>query len=375
MHYLFYFGHPAQYLFLRETIRRLAKSNRHTITILIKTKDVLEDLIKHDGLPYTNILVKTRKKGTAFIALSFLERIINLIPILIRKKPDVLVSTDATLAQLGKLFGMHRITILEDDYEVIKKLARLTYPFTEAILCPDVCSVGSWTAKKVGYQGYMKLGYLHPAVFQPDPAVCQKYLLNKPFVLIRLTSLQAHHDKGVRGIDALFLDTLIQLILSHGYVVYISSETKVKLELERYLLPVDPSDMHHVLAQAYLLLSDSQSMSVEAAMLGTPSIRYSDFTGRISVLEELEHTYELTVGILPGEERKLVTRLMDLLLKPNCAAIFQERRRRMLGDKLNITEFMVWFLETYPDSVATLKTDPKYQNRFIDQFSRGQPFA
>lgn len=137
--------------------------------------------------------------------------------------------------------------------------------------------------------------------------------------------------------------------------------------MERYLLPIAPSDIHHVLAQAYLLLSDSQSMSVEAAMLGTPSIRYSDFSGRISVLEELEHTYKLTFGIKPGDQQKLVARLLDLLLEPNCDAIFQERRRRMLGDKLNVTEFLVWFLEKYPSSVATLKSDHQYQNRFIEE--------
>ncbi len=58
MKYLFYFGHPAQYLFLRETIRRLVRSDKHQVTILIKTKDVLEELILADDLPYTNILVR-----------------------------------------------------------------------------------------------------------------------------------------------------------------------------------------------------------------------------------------------------------------------------------------------------------------------------
>jgi predicted glycosyltransferase len=44
-------------------------------------------------------------------------------------------------------------------------------------------------------------------------------------------------------------------------------------------------------------------MAVEAAMLGTPSVRFSSFSGKIRVLEELEHTYKLTVGILPSEPR------------------------------------------------------------------------
>ena len=42
-------------------------------------------------------------------------------------------------------------------------------------------------------------------------------------------------------------------------------------------------------------------MAVEAAMLGTPSLRFNDFAGKIGVLEELEHKYELTFAIPPSE--------------------------------------------------------------------------
>ena len=45
---------------MRETIRRLIRSERHQVTILVKTKDVLEALIQADGFPYTNILPTQR---------------------------------------------------------------------------------------------------------------------------------------------------------------------------------------------------------------------------------------------------------------------------------------------------------------------------
>jgi predicted glycosyltransferase len=59
MKILFYFSHPAQYFFLRETIKRLIKTN-HVIIILIKTKDVLEDVLIGDNLEYINILPTER---------------------------------------------------------------------------------------------------------------------------------------------------------------------------------------------------------------------------------------------------------------------------------------------------------------------------
>ncbi|MGM9506804.1 DUF354 domain-containing protein [Larkinella sp. GY13] len=364
MKYLFYFGHPAQYLFLRETLRRLSNTGEHEITILIKTKDVLEELIKKDGFDYTNILTKQRGVSKLAILFSLFKRILLIIPIIIRKKPDLLVGTDATIAQLGKLFGINRITIIEDDYEVVKNLADLTYPFTQTILCPDVCQVGPWRAKKIGYKGYMKLGYLHPSIFTPSDNIYRKYNLGERCVLIRMARLTAYHDFGIRGINPDLLGKIIEMLLSKGYTVKISTESQIDVQFERYVLTIDPSDMHHVLSQAMLLICDSQSMSVEAAMLGVPSIRYSDFAGKISVLEELEHTYNLTFGILPGHESDLIAKIKDVIEQPDLKATFLLRRQKMLTEKIDVTSFLVWFLMHYPASFKVMKDSPDYQDKF-----------
>jgi predicted glycosyltransferase len=167
MKILIYFGHPAQYLFLRESVRRLSKRG-HKVTLLIKTKDVLETLIKKDGFDYINILQQERGSAKISIALSLLKRNLKILPIVLKTKPDLLISGDPSIAQLGRLLNIRRITITEDDYAVIKTLSKLANPFTETILCPVVCDVGKWGRKKIGYHGYMKLGYLHPNVFKPN---------------------------------------------------------------------------------------------------------------------------------------------------------------------------------------------------------------
>ena len=126
MNIVFYFGHPSQYLFLRETIKRLLLSDINRVTILIKTKDVLEDLLDHDGLEYINILPQLRGNSKFLIAFSLIKRFFSILPIVFRIKPDLLIGTDATIAQLGKILNINRITITEDDYEVIKMLGDLT---------------------------------------------------------------------------------------------------------------------------------------------------------------------------------------------------------------------------------------------------------
>jgi predicted glycosyltransferase len=54
MRILIYLSHPAQYLFLRETINRLS-SEGIKLKILIKTKDVLENLLLHDNIPSKSV--------------------------------------------------------------------------------------------------------------------------------------------------------------------------------------------------------------------------------------------------------------------------------------------------------------------------------
>nr|WP_295923758.1 DUF354 domain-containing protein [uncultured Dyadobacter sp.] len=357
MKLLFYFGHPAQYLFLRETIRRLIQTEKHEIIILIKTKDVLESLVRADGIPYRNILMRERGHSKLAVAWSLVQRLITIFPILIRKRPDLLIGTDASLAQLGMLLRINRITITEDDYEIIKTLGKLTFPFTQTILCPVVCDVGKWTSKKVGYAGYMKLGYLHPNVFRADEGIRARYGLPDSFVLIRLVRLTAHHDFGVKGISGRLLDQLINVITAMGHKVLISSESSLDEKYIQYRLEIRPSDMHQILAAATLLVCDSQSMSVEAAVLGTPSIRCSSFAGRISVLEELEHTYRLTYGIHPEQEEKLLAKASTLLAEPHLKQDFQQRRMRMLREKIDVTAFLTWFIENYPASADLMKNN------------------
>ena len=356
MTYLFYFGHPAQYLFLRATMRSLQMS--HKVVILIKTKDILEDLIQADGFEYYNILPKTRGGSKFAIALSLLKRNAKILPFIRRTKPDVMVSTDASIAQLGKMLNVKRISITEDDYDIIKPLADLSYPVTNHILCPKVCSVGKWNHKKIGYDGYMKLGYLHPNVFTPSSDLVNKYGISDKYAIIRLAKLAAFHDFGIKGITYQFLDQIIQRLEQKNIKVFISNEQDIDSKYDSYLLKINPSDMHHLLAYAQMLICDSQSMSVEAAVLGVPSLRYSSFAGKISVLEELEHQYQLTFGIPIGEEQMLLNKLEEILSLQNLRVVFQERRAKMLADKIDVTAFLVWLLENFPKSVDEYQANP-----------------
>jgi predicted glycosyltransferase len=184
---------------------------------------------------------------------------------------------------------------------------------------------------------------LHPSRFKPDiEIVKQKITLNRPFYLIRLVSLTAGHDleKRHQGINEDVVQQLIDILSMKGDV-YISSEAPVRKEFEKYILKINPELIHHFIFYADLFIADSQSMVVESAILGTPSIRFNSFVGEISVLEELEKKYSLTYGVKSSEPATLFALVRELLSVEDLKTSFQERRQVMLGDKIDLTNLMI----------------------------------
>lgn len=358
---LIFLSHPAQFLFYRNPVTCLREKGHH-VFVVIKNKDVLKELLDDAGWEYLVVPQKKHSKSYVSFFQNLLIRDNRILKMARIIKPDLLMGSDASVAHVGRILGTPCITTIEDDYTVIRNLARLTYPFTTYILTPEPCGVGEWQHKKIAYKGYMKLSYLHPSVFQADRAKIMDSL-REPYFLIRLSGLEAHHDFGVKGVGAVLLDHIIELLKGSGKI-YITSEKPLPERYLPYLLECKPSDIHHYLFFARMLICDSQSMAVEASVLGTPNIRVSSFKGKISVLEELEHTYGLTSGFQPGENEAVLTKIKQLLEDDSAQAKYRSRNRMMLNDKIDVSAFLVWFVENYPESAWIMLSSPEYQEQF-----------
>ena len=341
-----YIGHPSQYYFFKHPIKIWTKRG-HRVQVLIRSKDILEDLLIHDGVHYVNILPEGRNRGLIAIFYALLKRIVRLYFQMRHFHPDILIGSDASLPIVARILQARCVTTLEDDYDVVKSLAMLTYPLTHVILTPFVCQVGRWEKKKVGYNGYMKLSALHPKRFSIDSQVITSTVGDTPYCLVRLSALNAYHDKGVHGLSLEIVHRIISKCEEHGLKVWINSETTLCAASLPYQLRIHPAQLHHILAGATLLISDSQSMSVEASVLGVPSIRYSDFAGKISVLEELEHTYKLTKGFPTNSTELLLKHLEEWLSIDSLHDMFLSRKEKMLEDKMDVALFVAWFVEEY----------------------------
>lgn len=358
-----YLGHPAQFHFFKYIIKELQEDGCQ-LKIVLKTKDILEQIVQEAGLEYVNIQKKVRKNSSFSMAKASLERTIKIFIIARKFKADMILGSDASVSQAAKLLNICGVSILEDDIDIIAKLATITFPFANSIVVPSVCRVGKWEFKKVPYYGYMKLAYLHPNRFTPDMETMKKYMPEDKYCIVRLAKLTAFHDVGINGLNVELVLNIISIAEKYGYKIFISSESELDKRLSKFQLKIRYSDIHHIMSYASLLISDSQSMSVESAMLGIPSLRFSDFSGRISVLEELEHKYELTYGIKTDNPQKLYDRMDELLSMTNLGEEFQKRRQKMLEEKVDVTAFFVWLIENYPESKEIIRENADYQYRF-----------
>lgn len=362
MKVLFDLGHPAHYHLVKHVAQKLSDSGIE-IHFSIQKKDVLEELIKETSFGYKNILPNGRKPSKYGLVKSFITRFVNLLLYTLKIKPQLLVGTSAEISYIGKLLNIPSFNLCEDDAKIVPLHSNMAYPLATEILTPISCDNGRWNKKSIKYDSYQKLAYLHPNYFSPNEHILRKYNINRPYSLIRFSKLSAHHDYGIKGIDEPLAIQIINILLAYGSV-YLSSEKVITKNLDQYRLSIDPRDIHHILYFAKILISDSQSMTVEAAVLGTPSIRFSSFAGKIGVLEELEHKYELTYGIKPEEPEKLLNMLIELLNIKNIEDIFKSRRQKMLADKIDVTSFFVWMIQNYPNSKLEIKNNPEIQYHF-----------
>ena len=369
MNILIQLSHPAQYHSFKNVAENMI-ANGHHVLFVIKSKDILEELLQKAKMLYVNVNNHAHRGNKIGVLWDLVVREWNIIRLCRRYKIDILTGSTPEVAHVGWLMRKNRVNIGEDDATIVPAFCMIAGPFIQSILSPNSCNNGEMESKSIHYPGFQKLAYLHPKRFSPDSKIVEQYKINpnKPYFLIRFAKLNAHHDTGVSGISTEIAQHLIDMLRPHGHI-YITSERELEPQFEQYRLHINPLDIHHVMAFATLYIGDSQSMANEAAMLGVPSLRFNDFVGakKIGVMEELEHVYGLTYGISSHEPERLYAKVDELLAMPNLREEFQARRQKMLADKIDVTAFFTWFIENYPKSRDEVKSKAE-DNDFWVQF-------
>jgi len=342
MHVLFDLGHPA-HVHLFRNLAVYLKERGHRVTITIRDRGIIGHLLSKYNLPYT--VASKPRQGLIGLGVELAVHNWRVLQACLPNRPDYLIGTSVSVAHVGQLIGRPSIVLNEDDADYVPLFARLTYPLATRVVIPSILRDRK-TRKVRAHQSYHELAYLHPNHFTPDPAALQ-YLpvpLGEPFSIVRLVSLTAHHDKGEQGLSVAQAEHLIDVLRPYGRV-FVNAEGSLPRSLQDYAFRAPPEHMHSILAFAQMLVSDSQTMTMEAAVLGTPAIRCNSFVGRCSVISELEERYELAWGFRPSEFESMLSFIEGLLKDPTLANTMRSRRKAFLAEKHDLTEWLIEQLE------------------------------
>ena len=138
--------------------------------------------------------------------------------------------------------------------------------------------------------------------------------------------------------------------------LFISAEAEVPESFKKYLIKIKPEQMHHVLAYANILVSEGATMASEAGVLGTPAIYVNSLS---RCYNEDQERYNTVFNFRNGEGViKKVKGILEEDLKS------QNNHKQIIKDKIDLTAFLVWFVENYPNSKQIMKDNPDYQYKF-----------
>jgi uncharacterized protein len=337
-------GTPAHVHFFKNIVKELTKRG-HEILIAAPEAGPILDLLKKNSFEY-NIVGKRRNSSKIAIMISQIENEFKLFHLAMKFKPDCLLGFAGIAAShVGKV--IRKPCIIVTDTESAKFTSLLSFPFASVIITQQ-CFTSDLGKKQVRFNGYKELAYLNPKYFSPDPSIYNELKIseNEKYVILRLNSFDAIHDIGRHGFSTADQTKLVEELRKYARV-FISPEGHLSKELEGYRLPIPYSRIHHALYYAQLLVTDTQTMTTEAAILGTPAVRCNNYVGPNDMgnFIELEQKYDLIYSYQKSEQA--IQKALELIKQPDLKERWARKRQKLLAEKIDVTEFVADFVDKY----------------------------
>lgn len=342
-------GHPAHVHQFRNLYNELVGIGWKGLFVT-KEKECAVDLLEHYRLPY--VVLGTTKQDMLSKILSLPGFAIKMFKVAKRFDPDIFVSRVSPLSGWSS-FILRKPHITFTDTENVKQMDAFSEPFADVVLT-STTYLRKHRKKHLRYPGYHELAYLHPNRFVADYTVLDVLGINKGerYAIVRFVAWTAHHDVGMKGMT---FNNKLRLVreLSKHMKVFISSEAELPEDLKEYQVDIMPEDMHNVLAFADIFVGESSTMATEAGVLGVPAVYINNsHLGYIKDLAKHGLIFPYTESM--SDQELAIEKTIELASKED-KDIFVKKRDELLSDKIDVTSFMLWFVENYPDSRQKMK--------------------
>lgn len=351
-------GHPAHVHYFKNFTSKM-QDKGHVVIFTCRDKEIVVNLLHHYGFKFFNFGKPYKSSFGKIFGLFYFT--FRLFLVAIKQKPDMYINATMYSAIVAWIMRKPHIS-LEDTYNM--EQVRLYSPFTNCILTGDY-EHPPMGKKEIKYAGYQELLYLHPNEFKPDISIYKTLGISEgeKFVIIRFVSWGASHDLGHKGIS---YQNKIKAIeeFSKFAKVFITSEGPLPKELESFRIKIPPQRLHDALAFCSLMWGESFTIPAECSVLGIPSVINHNTCSYY--LKEQEEKYGLCYNYSESleDQEKAIKKGVELLQKEDLQDVWLNKKNALLADKIDVTAFLVWFIENYPQSVQVMKDNPEYQYKF-----------
>lgn len=324
----------------KHAIREL-QAGGHDVAVFAREKEVNLELLSAYDIDHTVLCGEPDGLlGLAGVQAAYELRLLRAAR---RFDPDVVLTSHGIAGpHVATLLGATSLNFVDTEAHIASQ-HRLFVPFSDRLYTPESVQ-STFGDHQVRYPGHQELAYLHPDRFDPDPSVLTDLGIDPDdrFFVLRLNAWDAHHDVGKSGFTPADVRTLVEDLTGHGEV-YVTHEGELPRDLEDHRLPVDPHEVHHLMYYADLFVGDVSTMTGEAAVLGTPTVRVSPFAterdmGKFHVLEE---EYGLVYSFHTSQADQGLRAARSLAADEGAPAAFRERRDELVDDAIDLTSFIL----------------------------------
>lgn len=355
---------PAQVHFYKNIAKNLEENGNNVIFLARDYGDTLP-VMDEIGIKYHVFSKSSESKFSKMIDLPF--SFFRAYGYLNNIKPDILLGSCGVESHTSLLFKIPSIAFSDSEPHInifFLIQYKIFMPFTNSIITPD-SFLDDLGKKQIKVESFKELSYLHPNFFKPDASIFDllKIDKNEEFVILRFNAFDAIHDTGIGSFSLEEKRKLVKKLEKYARV-FISSEKKIPKDLEKYMLRIPKHKIHDCLYYAKLIITDTQTMTTEAGILGTPAIRCNSFVGKNDMgnFTELEQKYGLIFNY--RSPIQAIQKAEELIQNPNLKEEWKSKKQKLLNDKINLTAFMVWYIENFPKSFKEMKENPDLQYRF-----------
>jgi len=352
-------GHPAQIHNFRN-LRVELKKKDHSVFWLASDKDISKYLLDFYQIKYTMI----PKPGKGFFSKVWilLYNTQLTIKFIKRNEIDLIISRISPYASLA-CFLLCKIHFAFTDTESAGFYDKIFGRFVTVLFTAESFK-RQLRKDQIRFAGNKELFYLHPKRFVPINNTHQLLGIEKDqsYIIMRFVKWDAYHDKGLSGITEENKLKAVETFSKYAEV-FISSERNESSHISRYYLHIPPEKMHDVLSGAVLFFGESPTMATESAVLGVPAVFLNqNWSGSTCEAE----AYGLLFSFKESAQDQLdaINKGIELLQTPGLKENMILKKERYLKDKIDVTAFIAWFIENYPESYRIMKVNPGYQERF-----------